>query len=157
MPRNPRFGELFTRQADNAVRAAEALLLLLTDYTDLEAKVQRLRDLEHEGDRLSRETVSILAESFIVPFDREDILQLNTHLDDFVDDIEEAGRKLLLYRVQRPIPQAARLAQVVLAQAECLAQVMPLLEEAGRSAELNALTARGRSLEDEADALGDEV
>ena len=157
MPKNSRFGELFTRQADNAVRAAEALLLLLTDYTDLEAKVQRLRDLEHEGDRLSRETVSILAESFIVPFDREDILQLNTHLDDFVDDIEEAGRKLLLYRVQRPIPQAARLAQVVVAQAECLARVMPLLEEAGRAAELNALTARVRSLEDEADALGDEV
>ncbi len=74
-----------------------------------------------------------------------------------MDDIEEAGRKLLLYRVQRPIPQAARLAQVVGAQAEYLARVMPLLEEAGRAEELNALTARVRSLEDEADALGDEV
>ena len=157
MPKNPRFSRLFTQQAQNAGMAAAALVELLADYTDIEQKVQRLRDLEHEGDRLSRETVNVLAGSFIVPFDREDILELNTHLDDLVDDIEEAGRKLMLYRIRQPVPQALLLARTVQAQAELLTKAMPLLEDLGRSDELKRLMQQVRSLEDEADALGDDV
>ncbi|GGR08005.1 DUF47 domain-containing protein [Deinococcus ruber] len=157
MPKNPRFSQLFTQQAQNAVTTAAALVDLLNDYTDVERKVQRLRDLEHEGDRLSRETVNILAGSFIVPFDREDILELNTHLDDLVDDIEEAGRKLMLYRIRQPVPQALLLARTVQAQAELLTKAMPLLEDLRRADELKRLTQQVRALEDEADALGDEV
>ncbi|ULH17107.1 DUF47 domain-containing protein (plasmid) [Deinococcus sp. KNUC1210] len=157
MPRNPRFSQLFTQQAQNAVTTAAALVDLLADYTDIGRKVQRLRDLEHEGDRLSRETVNILAGLFIVPFDREDILELNTHLDDLVDDIEEAGRKLMLYRIQQPVPQALLLARTVQAQAELLTKAMPLLENLGNSDELKRLMQEVRALEDEADALGDEV
>ena len=116
LPRNTRFSQLFTQQAQNAVKAAEALVDLLEHYTDIERKVQVLRELEHEGDRLSRELINVLAGSFIVPFDREDIMELNTHLDDLVDDIEESGRKLMLYRIRQPVPQALHLARTVLAQ-----------------------------------------
>ena len=157
LPQNTRFSALFTDQARNAVHTAEALVDLLETYQDLPGKVQRLRDLEHEGDRLSRETLNVLADSFIVPFDREDILELNTHLDDLVDDLEEAGRKFLLYRVERPVPQALRIAQVALEQANLIAQAMPLLENLNHGEELSRLTTRIRALEDEADRLGDEV
>ncbi len=157
LPRNTRFSQLFTQQAQNAVKAAEALVDLLEHYTDIERKVQVLRELEHEGDRLSRELINVLAGSFIVPFDREDIMELNTHLDDLVDDIEESGRKLMLYRIRQPVPQALHLARTVLAQAQLLTRAMPLLEDLGQSAELHRLTAEVRRLEDEGDVLGDDV
>ena len=157
LPQNTRFSALFTSQAMNAVQTAEALVDLLNDYRDLPVKVQRLRDLEHEGDRLSRETLNVLAESFIVPFDREDILELNTHLDDLVDDLEEAGRKFLLFRVEQPVPQALQIAQVALSQARLIAQAMPLIEKLSQDRELAGLMTQVRTLEDEADRLGDEV
>ena len=157
LPQNTRFSALFTSQAMNAVLTAEALVDLLQAYSDLPIKVQRLRDLEHEGDRLSRETLNVLAESFIVPFDREDILELNTHLDDLVDDLEEAGRKLLLFRVEQPVPQALQIAQVALGQARLIAQAMPLMEKLSQGTELARLMTEVRALEDEADRLGDEV
>ncbi|PTA68370.1 DUF47 domain-containing protein [Deinococcus arcticus] len=157
MPSNPRFSEKFAAAARNAHATAQALVDLLENYTDVEAKVQRVRDLEHEGDRLTGEVTNLLAESFIVPFDREDIISLNSELDDLVDDMEDAARKLSLYGVQRPLPQMAQLARVVEQQCALLAQVMPLLEQSSKLGELTRITREIRALEDQADTISDEV
>ncbi|MBZ9750952.1 DUF47 domain-containing protein [Deinococcus sp. HMF7604] len=157
MPSNPKFSEKFTASARNAHATAQALVDLLENYTDVEAKVQRVRDLEHEGDRLTSEITNLLAESFIVPFDREDIISLNNELDDLVDDMEDAARKLSLYGVQQPLPQMAELARVVAAQCDLLAQGMPLLEQGSRVGELTRITSEIRALEDQGDTISDQV
>lgn len=157
MPSNPKFSARFAEAARNAHATAQALVDLLENYHDVEAKVQRVRDLEHEGDRLSREVTNLLAESFIVPFDREDIIALNDELDDLVDDMEDAARKLSLYRVEKPLPQMAALARVVEAQCALLAQGMPLIEDTGKVGELAKIAQQIRTLEDEGDAISDEV
>ena len=157
MPHNPKFSAKFAEAAANAHLTAQALVDLLENYTDVEAKVQRVRDLEHEGDRLSREVTNLLAESFIVPFDREDIISLNNELDDLVDYMEEAARRLSLYRVERPLPQMAPLARVVEQQCALLAQGMPLIENTGRVRELAELAQQIRALEDEGDRISDDV
>ena len=157
MPKNPQFSAKFAEAARNAHATAEALVDLLENYTDVEAKVNRIRDLEHEGDRLSREVTNMLAESFIVPFDREDIIALNDELDDLVDSMEDAARKLSLYGVERPLPQMAQLARVVEGQCALLAQGMPLIESKDRVRELAALAQQIRALEDEGDTISDHV
>ncbi|WP_221089469.1 DUF47 domain-containing protein [Deinococcus aquaedulcis] len=157
MPSNPKFSEKFAAAARNAHATAQALVDLLENYTDIDAKVQRVRDLEHEGDRLTGEVTNLLAESFIVPFDREDIISLNSELDDLVDDMEDAARKLSLYGVERPLPQMAQLARVVEQQCALLAQGMPLLEQGSKVADLNRITREVRALEDQADTISDEV
>ena len=157
MPKNPQFSVKFAEAARNAHATAQALVDLLENYVDVERKVQRVRDLEHEGDRITREITNLLAESFIVPFDREDILALNNELDDLVDDMEDAARKLSLYGVERPLPQLVQLARVVEQQCALLAQGMPLIEDAGRVRELTALAGQIRTLEDEGDTISDEV
>lgn len=157
MPGNHRFSEKFTLAARNAHTTAQALVALLENFTDVDTQVRHIRDLEHAGDRLSQEVTSLLAESFIVPFDREDIISLNTELDDLVDDMEEAARKLSLYRVERPLPQMAQLARVVEQQCALLAQGMPLIEDTRRLAELHALAEQIRRLEDDGDAIADDV
>ncbi|SMB94977.1 DUF47 domain-containing protein [Deinococcus hopiensis] len=157
MPRNPQFSAKFAEAARNAHATAQALVDLLENYTDVERKVQKVRDLEHEGDRITREITNLLAESFIVPFDREDILALNNELDDLVDDMEDAARKLSLYGIEKPLPQMVQLARVVEQQCALLAQGMPLIEDAGRVRELTALAGQIRTLEDEGDTISDEV
>lgn len=157
MPQNPKFAAKFAEAARNAHATAQALVDLLEHYTDVDRKVERVLELEHVGDRLSAEMINLLAESFIVPFDREDILSLNHELDDLVDDMEEAARKLSLYRIERPLPAMAQLARVVEQQCALLAQGMPLIEDSGRMAELRGLAQQIRALEDQADGLSDEV
>ncbi len=157
MPSNPKFSEKFTAAARNAHATAQALVDLLENYTDVNAKVQRVRDLEHEGDRLSGEVTSLLAESFIVPFDREDIIALNDELDDLVDDMEDAARKLSLYGVEAPLPAMARLARVVEQQCALLAQGMPMIEQNNKVGELARIANEIRALEDQGDTISDEV
>ncbi|MFC4638881.1 DUF47 domain-containing protein [Deinococcus hohokamensis] len=157
MPHNPKFSSKFAESARNAHATAQALVDLLENYTDVERKVQRVRDLEHEGDRLSREITNLLAESFIVPFDREDIIALNNELDDLVDDMEDAARKLSLYGVQAPLPQMAQLARVVEQQCALLAEGMPLIEDSRRVQDLARIAGQIRELEDQGDTISDEV
>ncbi|WP_216325480.1 DUF47 domain-containing protein [Deinococcus aestuarii] len=157
MPKNPQFSAKFAEAARNAHATAQALVDLLENYTDVEAKVSRVRDLEHEGDRITGEITNMLAASFIVPFDREDIIALNDELDDLVDDMEDAARKLSLYGIERPLPQMAQLARVVERQCALLAQGMPLIEDSGRIQELAGLARQIRTLEDEGDTISDEV
>ncbi|WP_119672149.1 DUF47 domain-containing protein [Deinococcus sp. RM] len=157
MPSNPKFSEKFTAAARNAHATAQGLVDLLENYTDVDAKVQRVRDLEHEGDRLSGEVTSLLAESFIVPFDREDIIALNDELDDLVDDMEDAARKLSLYGVEAPLPAMAKLARVVEQQCALLAQGMPMIEQNNKVGELARIAKEIRALEDQGDTISDEV
>ena len=157
MPTNPKFRLKFAEAARNAHATATALVDLLENYTDVDAKVQRVRDLEHEGDRLSGEVTSLLAESFIVPFDREDIIALNDELDDLVDDMEDAARKLSLYGVEAPLPAMARLARVVEQQCALLAQGMPMIEQNNKVGELARIAKEIRALEDQGDTISDEV
>jgi len=157
MPSNPKFSEKFAAAARNAHATAQALVDLLENYTDVDAKVQRVRDLEHEGDRLSAEVTTLLAESFIVPFDREDIIALNDELDDLVDDMEDAARKLSLYGVEAPLPAMARLARVVEQQCALLAQGMPMIEQNNKVGELTRIAKEIRALEDQGDTISDEV
>ncbi|RTR30965.1 DUF47 domain-containing protein [Deinococcus radiophilus] len=157
MPQNPRFAAKFAESAQIAHAAAQALVDLLENYTDVETKVQRIRDLELDGDRISGDLTNLLAESFIVPFDREDILSLNHELNDLVGDLEEAARKLSLYGIQQPLPQMAQLAQVAERQCALLAQGLPLIEDNRALPQLRQLAAEIRRLEDEADAVGDDV
>lgn len=158
MPQNHKFSERFAAMARNAHATSQALVDLLENYTDVEAKVQRIQDLEHEGDRLSGEVTDLLAESFIVPFDREDIISLNGELDDLVDDMEEAAVKLSLYRLARPMPEMVQIARIAERQCALLAQGMPLIEDShSKMADLRRIDKEIRALEDEGDALADQV
>lgn len=157
MPKNPQFSAKFAEAARNAHVTAQALVDLLENYTDVERKVQRVRDLEHVGDRISGEITNMLASSFIVPFDREDIIALNNELDDLVDSMEDAARKLSLYGVERPLPEMAQLARVVEQQCALLAEGIPLIEDTGKIPQLAELAQRIRRLEDEGDTISDNV
>ena len=65
-----------------------------------------VKALEHEGDELTREMIELLNTQYITPFDREDIYELATALDDVVDHIEKASDLLGLYKVQKTREEA---------------------------------------------------
>ena len=65
-----------------------------------------IRELEHEGDRLTHELVDLVNRTFVTPFDRDDMYRLAGALDDICDHIDEAAEKVVALR--RPGDPRAR-------------------------------------------------
>ncbi|HEX8091951.1 MAG TPA: DUF47 family protein, partial [Blastocatellia bacterium] len=69
-----------------------------------------------------------LNSSFITPIDREDIYLLVTELDDVIDMINDLARRLEIYGVAKPRPDAVELAKLLAGATVEIADVFALLE-----------------------------
>jgi predicted phosphate transport protein (TIGR00153 family) len=112
-PRDERFFDLFESAAEKIEEGVNALLDLLDDYTNIPEKVKNIKDLEHEADEITHQTIDKLNRTFITPIDREDIHELITKMDDIIDFIEAVSQRLWLYRLQKPTPEIKELVLVL--------------------------------------------
>ena len=150
-PQKREFFELYGQASANAVEIARLLVGLLDTFPqDGQAQIARIKELEHEGDRLTHEVVLLLNRTFVTPFDREDMYRLAGAIDDVCDHVDEAADNLGSWGVER-VPEKARAqAQVILRAATKLDEAVQRLDGFRESTEqLDAL----RQLEDEGDAL----
>lgn len=152
LPRDQRFYSHFADAAENAVAAARLLTAILDGGPDMERHVRRLRELEHEGDEITHRIFQALNRTFVTPLDRDDIQALASRIDDFVDDLEEVGKRFWLYRIDNATEPARLFVRILAEQAETLHRGLPLLEHAARGAsELKRCVLRLHQLENEAD------
>src|SRR6266704_3882280 len=148
-PQKREFFGLFTRAARNAVAISQLLVELLDTFpADGEKKIRDIKDLEHEGDRLTHELVDLLNRTFVTPFDRDDMYRLAGALDDVCDHIDEAASRVVSYGVEEIRLQAREQAQAIRRSAGKLADAVALLEGFQDS---RAHLAELRELEDVAD------
>src|SRR2546421_11628775 len=90
LPREEGFFDLFAKQAANIHVGADALLKMLSHYTGVPEQVQIVKAIEHEGDELTHALFTKLNQTFITPFDREDIYELLTSPDSATPSTEAA-------------------------------------------------------------------
>ena len=153
IPRDGRFFELFKRSADNTLEGARLLNEMLEHCDDLDRKALHLKDIEHTGDEITHEIFRALNRTFVTPLDREDISQLASALDDVIDWIEEAARRMRLYHINETTPLAQRFGRVILDQSEQIAKAIPMLGKAKNAEELERATHEIHRLENEGDDL----
>ncbi len=94
IPREEKFFDMFDEVAAILTRAAGKFLEMVKDYDSkdherLEARANELKFEEHVADDAVERIIKALDQSFITPFDREDIHTLATSLDDVLDNMEE--------------------------------------------------------------------
>jgi predicted phosphate transport protein (TIGR00153 family) len=121
------FFDLFEEAASNSVRAAELLVTILDEWPDNATAMREVVVCEQEGDRITHDIIHKLNQTFVTPFDREDIIALASALDDIVDFIEEIADFLGLYRIEAPMEQAERMASVLRDATRQIAEAMPRL------------------------------
>jgi uncharacterized protein len=124
VPRTTEFYDLFTQAGANAVETARLAERRFREFPDTEITQERIKDLEHEGDRLTHDIVTLLNTQYITPFDREDIYELASAIDDVIDNIEEASDLLGLYKVEGSMQQALQQCAVLVGATECLASAL---------------------------------
>lgn len=106
VPKDHSFYPLFIEAAKNLVNAAETLNTMLhsADTNEHEKMHKRIKELEHLGDVITDKAYLQLNKSFITPFDREDIHELSSNIDDVVDSINGVARRICLYKPKHLLP-----------------------------------------------------
>src|SRR5213082_1827502 len=129
VPQRKEFFDLYNRASANTVAIARALVDLLAHALDgTQQRIRDIKELEHEGDRLTHEVVDLLNRTFETPFDRDDMYRLAGALDDICDHIDEAAGRVVSYGVVEIRLQAREQAQVIRRSAGKLTDAVALLE-----------------------------
>jgi predicted phosphate transport protein (TIGR00153 family) len=153
-PQKRQFFSLFTQASANARDIARVLVDLLDGWPESRERLRDIRELEHEGDRLTHEVINLLNRTFVTPFDRDDMYRLISVIDDVCDHIDEAADNIDAYEVRNVPEKARQQAEVIFRAATRLHEAVERLEGFKDSArQLAAL----RELEDEGDRLSREA
>ena len=128
MPRDGDFFVLFQKQAENIVSWAQAFTKMLEHYTCVPEQVQIIKAIEHQGDEITHQIFRKLNQTFITPFDREDMHELCGTMDDVIDLIDAAASRFVLYRVDSVRPGTIELSKVLLAATSELSGAIHAME-----------------------------
>jgi uncharacterized protein len=119
LPKEYRFFDFFEDHSLRIMQTCRELLDLTTGKGEVAERVERIKDLEHEADRITSQCIEALQKSFITPIERTDIHQLIKRLDDIIDIINGASYRMQLYEIADMRPEARELAHIlVLASGE---------------------------------------
>jgi predicted phosphate transport protein (TIGR00153 family) len=113
IPKEHRFFELFEESAQNIVKASRALKEMLDTWQFIDSRVAEITELEHQGDTITHQIISLLHRTFVTPFDREDIALLSHTMDDIIDFIHAAADAMFIYKVDGPTARAKELADII--------------------------------------------
>lgn len=129
IPREKKFFRMFTEVAANVTEGARLLQDILKNPNGEPNRIAKLQELEHRGDEMTHSIIRMLNQTFITPFDREDIHLLTSSLDDVLDFVNAAATRMTLYRIANPPPAAAELAGFIVTQSEELSKAVELLND----------------------------
>ena len=102
IPRDTTFFTMFSEIADNLIAAARVLVDLFEHFERTEDKTAEIKRIEHVGDELTHSVLTKLNQTFITPFDREDIHRLASSLDDVLDFMNAAAERVSRRSRARP-------------------------------------------------------
>lgn len=156
VPREEKFFDLFNQHADRIAAASHELSLLLSEYADTQARparIERINDLEHEADRITHDTATLLQTIFVTPLDRDDIHRLISRMDDVLDLIQDAAESLTLYDVREVTAHAVELASLLQVGCERLQAAMALLHSMKNAPEILRLCREIDTMESRADRV----
>jgi predicted phosphate transport protein (TIGR00153 family) len=157
MPKEERFFALFVQHATIVVAGAEALRGVLKGGEDVERYCKVISERETEADAVTREVLTAVRRTFITPFDRTDIQDLVSSMDDAIDQMNKTAKTIMLFEVRRFEPQMQAMADIILQGSKLMLEAVPLLASIPNNASrLATLTEEIIRIEDQADQLHDE-
>ena len=155
MPKEERFHELLERDTAHLVRAARlfAEVAQSESLEDRRTKVARLRDLEHEGDLITKEIFAALNSTFITPLDREDIRSIAVDLDDILDFMEGVAQFLILFEIAESPAPLRQFAEIIGKMVDEIHTATSMIWDLANEKKIHETVVRISQLENEADAL----
>jgi predicted phosphate transport protein (TIGR00153 family) len=114
IPTNTKFYDHFDRITEILVRAAERFYEFTNSSDHVDRCAAEIKRLEHEADEEMHDVMALLHRSFITPIERGDIRRLAESLDDVLDLLDDASRRMMLYDLREVLPEVRDLARILL-------------------------------------------
>lgn len=139
--------------ADKVYEGAEVFNDLVKDYTDIEGKVIRIKEIEVECDSLGHEILVAINNSFVTPFDREDLYTIVKELDDVMDSIETISSRFKIFDIKELTDNCRQMTNVIHQAAKELSILMTHLSQFKKNNIVREQIIEVNRLENEGDTL----
>ena len=123
-------------QSANLLRGTGALVDMVSHYDNIAERKSKIKDFEHEGDRITHELYTILDKTFVTPLDREDISKLTGAVDEILDYTDGTAERFVLFKIKEPTPYMVELAKILLSASQEVHLLMSRLRKFKNSADL---------------------
>ncbi len=153
LPKEHDFFNLFNEAAETGVKACTEFIKLVSPGSDIERQARTIKELEHHGDELTHQTMTLLHKTFITPLDREDIHELIKRLDDVLDFLDAAAQRIMLYELKKFPPELIKLAEVTEISVQLVKTTIGGLSNMKNHKELLKACVEINRLENEADHM----
>jgi uncharacterized protein len=156
LPKEERFFDLFSRHAKTVAQGALALQGMLEGGDETLVYCQRVNQFENDADNITREVLTAVRRTFITPFDRGDIKNLITAMDDAIDQMQQTAKAVVLFEVKSFEPPMREMGGLLVECASLVGRALPLLQSIGDNVSmLTAITEELTKLEGRVDDLHD--
>lgn len=156
MPKEERFFELFIEHSNTLVAGAQALRSMLDGGEGVARHFQAVMERENDADNITREILIAVRRTFITPFDRGDIKDLITCMDNSIDQMQKTAKGIMLFEVRAFTPHMKDMADGIVQCAKLVQEAIPLLRSISSEAtRLSAITEQITKIEGRADEMHD--
>jgi uncharacterized protein len=147
--------ENLEKQGEVLVRATSDLVLLISNYekNNITQKASAIKELEHEGDRLTHELFTMISSTFVTPLDREDISGLASSIDEVLDFTDGVADRFLLFKINKPAPYILELSKILLLASQQISQILIMLRKKNNLHTLMEFCNTIKKYEHEADGI----
>lgn len=155
MPKEEKFHILIDQDTKNLVKAARLFeeIASSTSLEDRRVRAVELKAIEHEGDAITKQIFLALNSTFITPFDRDDIREIASHLDDILDYIEGVAQSFVVFEIGESPAGLRQFAFILKEMVEEIDRTTALIWNLADAQKIQAGTVRISELENQADTL----
>ena len=140
-------------QSTNLLKATSALVELVSNFDNISERKGRIRELEHEGDKITHDLYLKLDKTFVTPLDREDISKLTGAVDEILDYTDGTAERFVLFKIKQPTSYMLELAKILLSASQEVHLLMMRLRQFKNSADLIEHCRNISKYEHEADTI----
>ena len=150
IPKERKFFRMFRDVSENLTEGARLLHDILKNPDDLAQRINKLQEIEHRGDDMTHDIIRMLNQTFITPFDREDIHELASNLDDVMDAMDGTARRTQIFRLGASPQGVLRLVDVLQKMMGVLAEAVSRLKKGD---DVMRYCVEAKQLEEEGDSI----
>jgi len=153
IPRDEKFYDMFEELACKIEEGGKMFTDILNNYEQSEAKIAKLKEIEHEADIITHRTYEKMHRTFLTPLDREDIYNLVNKMDSVLDMIEAAAVRMQLYKIKKPADEIKELARILNLAIGKIKKIVHALRDKKKSQEILEDCVEINTLENEGDIV----
>jgi predicted phosphate transport protein (TIGR00153 family) len=129
IPKSTKFFDLFAELSEKVNNSAKLLHTLFVDSDSFPELKSQIHLIENSADDLTHKIINELNETFVTPFDREDIHLLTNSLDDIVDVVDSIATRLSIYKLKQPLNFGPQLSEILVSQTEIINKIVKSLDK----------------------------